>query len=227
VVAVDDEPQVLRYVRRTLEEAGYEVTSAADPDEAVKQVELQEPDIILLDLRLQGRSGLDLLKRIREFSGVPAIFLTAETQSEDAVRALRAGADDYVTKPFAPTELVARIEAALRRRLLPDQVEARQPYRLGALEINFAERRVTVEGKPVTLSATEYKLLYQLATNAGRVVTHDQILKSVWGPEYEGEHELIRSFIRNLRRKLGDDVKSARYVLTEPQVGYRMPKPDA
>ena len=225
VLAVDDEPQVLSYLQRSLDEAGYQAIVTADPSQVAKLVELEEPDLILLDLRLPGTSGFDLLKRIREFSGVPVIFLTASGREEDTVHALKMGADDYITKPFSPSELLARIEAALRRRLLPDVMEARPPFVLGDLTISFAERRVTVAGKGVSLSATEYKILYELATHAGRVLTHGQILQAVWGPEYSGETELVRSFIRNLRRKLGDDARRPRFILTEHQVGYRMPKP--
>jgi len=174
---------------------------------------------------LPGTSGFELLERIREFSGVPVIFLTASDKEEDTVRALKAGADDYITKPFSPSELLARIGAALRRRVLPDMMEARPAFALGDLAINFPERRVTVCGQEVSLSATEYKILYELATHAGRPVTYEQILREVWGPEYSQETELVRSFIRNLRRKLGDDAQNPRFILTERQVGYRMPKP--
>jgi len=225
VLAVDDEPQVLRYLQRSLDEAGYQPIVTSDPSQVAKLVELEEPDLVLLDLRLPGTSGFDLLRRIREFSGVPVIFLTASDRDEDTVRALEMGADDYITKPFSPSELLARIGAALRRRLLPDVTEVRPPFLLGDLAINFPERRVTVGGQEVSLSATEYKILYELATHAGRVLTHDQILQRVWGAEYSGETELVRSFIRNLRRKLGDDAQHPRFVLTERQVGYRMPKP--
>jgi DNA-binding response OmpR family regulator len=135
------------------------------------------------------------------------------------------GADDYITKPFSPSELLARIGVALRRRLLPDVTEARPPFVLGDLAINFVERQVSVAGHDVSLSATEYKILYELASHAGRALTYDRILQQVWGPEYSGETELVRSFIRNLRRKLGDDARNPRFILTERQVGYRMPKP--
>jgi two-component system KDP operon response regulator KdpE len=191
----------------------------------IRLVEQEGPDLVLLDLMLPGTIGLELLERIREFSGVPAIFLTARDRPEDATRALRMGADDYMTKPFSPSELLARIEATLRRRVLPDQVEVLPPFVLENLAISFTERRVTVSGQVVPLSATEYKLLYELATHAGMVLTHEQILQRVWGPEFSGETELIRSFIRNLRRKLRDNARSPRYILTEPQVGYPMPKP--
>ena len=190
----------------------------------MKLVEMEEPDIILLDLRLPGVSGLDLLQRIREFSDVPIIFLTASSRDEDTVSALKLGADDYVTKPFSPSELLARIEAALRRRALPGMAERRPSFVVDGLEINFAERRVTLRGQEVSLSATEYKLIYELATHAGQVLTYDQILQRVWGEEYHGETEIVRSFVRNLRRKLGDDAKNPRYILTERQTGYRMAK---
>jgi DNA-binding response OmpR family regulator len=180
---------------------------------------------VLLDLMLPGVSGFELLQRIREFSGVPVIFVTARDQDEDTVQALKMGADDYITKPFSPSELLARIEASLRRRLLADQMEVRPSFVLHDLVINFAERRVIVGDQPVSLSATEYKILYELASRAGMALTHDQILQRVWGPEYSGEAELVRSFIRNLRRKLNDNARNPRYILTEPQVGYRMPKP--
>ena len=227
ILAVDDEPRVLRYVQRTLEEAGYRPIVTHDPEEAVRLVDSEEPDLVLMDMHLPGTDGFELLRRVREISGVPVMFLTAHSDSDTAARALRAGADDYVTKPFAPTELIARIEASLRRRVLADQTEVRAPYVLNDLEIDFADRRVTVAKTQVMLSATEYKLLLELASHAGRVLTHDQILHNVWGAEYSGENELVRSFIRNLRRKLGDDARNPRYILTEPQVGYRMARPTA
>jgi len=225
ILVVDDDAHILRYLQRLLDEAGYQAIVTSDSFQVMKLVELQEPDLVLLDLMLPYTSGFDLLQQIREVSGVPVIFLTARLEDDDRVRALRIGADDYVTKPFSPNELLARIEAVLRRRTLPDTVEVRPPFVLGDLTIAFTERRVTVGERPVSLSATEYKLLYELATNAGRVLTHDQILQRVWGPEYSGETELVRSFIRYLRRKLGDDATQPRFIFTEPQVGYRMPKP--
>ncbi len=135
------------------------------------------------------------------------------------------GADDYITKPFSTSELIARIEVALRRRLMPDQIEVMPRYLLGNLELDFAHRLVTIDGEAISLTATEYKVLYELANHAGMAMTHGQILQRVWGPDYGGETELVRSFIRNLRRKLGDDARNPTYIFTEPQVGYRMPKP--
>ena len=225
VLAVDDEPQVLRYLQRALTEAGYHPITTHDSAKVVSLVETEEPDLVLLDVRLPGVNGFDLLRRIREFSGVPVIFLTAGGETDEVVKALRMGADDYITKPFSPSELLARIEAALRRRVMSDTIEVRPPVTVEDLSINFAERRVTRGQEVIALSATEYKLLYELATHAGMVLTHGQILQRVWGPEYGGETELVRSVIRNLRRKLGDDARNPRFIFTESQVGYRMAKP--
>lgn len=225
VLAVDDEPQILRYFQRTLDDAGYEAIVTSDPSQVAGLVEREEPDLILLDLIIPGSSGLDLLRQIREFSNVPVIIVTASEREEDIVQALRMGADDYVTKPFSPTELFARMEVALRRHVSPDLLERREPFALGDLRIDFVERRVTVAGEPVSLSPTEYKLLYELAIHAGRVLTHDQLLQRVWGSEYEGETGLLRSFVVLLRRKLADDARRPRFIFTEPGVGYRMPRP--
>jgi DNA-binding response OmpR family regulator len=222
---MDDEPQILRYFQRALDEAGYEAIVTSDPAQVAGLVEVEEPDVILLDLIIPGTSGFDLLRQIREFSSAPVIIVTASEREEDTIQALKMGADDYVTKPFSPTELFARIEAVLRRRVSPELLEERPPLALGDLGINFAERRVTVGGQPVALSATEYKLLYELAIHAGRVLTHDQLLQRVWGSEYEGETGLLRSFIVLLRRKLGDDARRPRFIFTEPGVGYRMARP--
>jgi two-component system KDP operon response regulator KdpE len=225
VLAVDDELPILRYLQHSLDQAGYQCVVTSDPSQVTKFVEMEQPDLILLDLRLPGVSGFDLLARIREFSAAPVIFLTASDSSEDTVRALKLGADDYVTKPFAPSELLARIEAALRRRSLPGAGgDTRPPFTVKDLTVNFAERRVILDGKDIALSATEYKLLFELATHAGLVLTFDQILQRVWGAEYAGETELVRSFIRNLRHKLNDDAKNPRFILTERQIGYRMVK---
>ncbi len=225
VLAVDDDPQILRYFQRTLGEAGYEAIVTSEPSQVARLVEAEEPDLILLDLIIPGTSGFDLLRQIREFSSVPVIIVTASEREEDTVEALKIGADDYVTKPFSPTELFARMEVALRKRVSPDLLEERPPLALGDLSINFAERSVTVAGQPISLSATEYKLLYEMAIHAGRVLTHDQLLQRVWGAEYEGEPGLLRSFIVLLRRKLGDDARDPRYIFTETGVGYRMPRP--
>ena len=227
ILAVDDEVHVLRYLQRSLSEAGYEPVLAADPSEVNRLVELNEPDLILLDLRFPGTSGFEVMERVRELTEAPVIFLTASDREDDAVRALRAGADDYIVKPFSPSELLARVDAVLRRRAGAPTTAARRPFVLEDLKIDFGQRQVTLAGNPVILSGTEWKLLAQLAAHAGRVVTFEQILQRVWGPTYGAETDLVRSFVRNLRRKLGDDARNPRFILSERGVGYRMPPPES
>ncbi len=223
---MDDEPQVLRYVQNALTHAGFKPIVTADPTEVIGIVELEEPQLVLLDLLFPDGDGFEVLAQLRASSGVPVICLTARDDESDIVRALRLGADDYVTKPFAPTELVARIEASLRRRVLVDQMEVRPPFERKDLRIDFAAQRVSVAGEEVDLTPTEYKLLHELAVNAGRVLTHDQILHRVWGAEYAGESHLIRAIVRNLRRKIGDDARDPRFIFTVTHVGYRMSQPE-
>ena len=224
ILAVDDEPQILRYIRNTLSEAGYTPIVTGDPEEVDRLVKVEKPHLVLLDLMLPGTDGIELMKRILEITDVPVIFLSGHGRDQDIARAFEMGANDYILKPFSPTELVARIEATLRRRAAPDQTELREPFLLGDLTINYAERRVTVAGRPVRLTATEYKLLFELSVNAGRVLTHDQLLGRVWGRDYSGDSRLLRSFVKKLRRKLGDNAKSPTCIVTEPRVGYRMAK---
>ena len=224
VLAVDDEPQMLRLVRNTLSDAGYTPIVTGDPDEALRLIEVEKPDLILLDLMLPGADGIELMKSIFQITDAPVIFLSGRDGERDVVRAFEAGADDYIVKPFSPTELAARIEAVLRRRAASDRSRTHEPYALGDLTINYAERRVTVAGCPVHLTATEYKLLFELSVNAGQVLTQDQLLRRIWGPDYSGESRVLRTFVKKLRRKLRDDANSPRYIFTEPRVGYRMVK---
>ena len=196
VLAVDDEPLVLRYVRKTLSEAGYAPIGTGNPDDVLHLLDAEEPHLVLMDLVMPGTSGLELLKHIREASDVPVIFLSGHDKEEDIVEILQLGADDYIVKPFSPSELVARIEACLRRRGRPDGGEVRKPYRLGDLTIDYADRSVSVSGTPIKLTSTEYRLLFQLSTNAGRILTLDQILQRVWGPEYSGESRVPGSGVR-------------------------------
>jgi DNA-binding response OmpR family regulator/signal transduction histidine kinase len=227
ILVIDDDQNALRFLRRLLEGAGYKPILTSGPREVLELVELERPDLVLLDMMLPGVSGLDLMRSIRQFSDVPVIFLTARDAGDDMVNALKMGGDDYITKPFSESELLARIEAVLRRKTMSGIVEATPPYVLDGLTINFDERRVTVNSQEVSLSATQYKLLYQLTKHAGRVLTYDQILQFVWGRDYYGETELVRSMVRSLRRRLGDDARNPRYIFTIPQVGYRMPVPSA
>ena len=224
ILAVDDEPQILRLVRNTLSDAGYTPIVTGDPDEVLHLIEQEKPHLVLLDMMLPGTDGIELMRRISEITDAPVIFLAGHGGDEIVARAFEAGADDYMVKPFSPTELAARIEAVLRRRTASDRIRAREPYVLGDLTVNYAERRVTVAGRPVRLTATEYKLLFELSINAGRVLTHDQLLGRVWGRDYSGDSPLLRSFVKKLRGKLKDDANSPRYIFTEPRVGYRMAK---
>ena len=222
ILAVDDEPQILRLVRNTLSDAGYTPIVTGDPDEVLHLIEQEKPHLVLLDMMLPGTDGIELMTRISEITDAPVIFLAGQGGDQIVARAFEAGADDYMVKPFSPTELAARIEAVLRRRAAPDRTKDREPYVLGDLTVNYAERRVTVAGRPVRLTATEYKLLFELSINAGRVLTHDQLLGRVWGRDYSGDSLLLRSFVKKLRGKLKDDANSPRYIFTEPRVGYRM-----
>ena len=226
ILAVDDDPQILWYVRHTLSEAGYATIVTGDPEQVERLVEVEKPHLILLDLALPGTNGFELMKRIADMTDAPVMFLSGHAADQDISRGLEMGAADYVVKPFSPTELVARIKAALRKGAASDRTEPREPYVLGDLTINYAERRVSVAGRSVHLSATEYKLLFELSVNAGRVVTHDQLRRRVWDQDYSEGSQLLRTYVTYLRSKLGDDAKSPAYIFTEPRVGYRMAKPD-
>ena len=224
MLCVDDDPQTLRYVRDALAGAGYAPIVTADPQEAASLVEANDPHLVLLDLMLPGSDGMELMKEIREVSDVPVIFLSVNGQEETIARAFENWADDYVVKPFSPTELVARIKAALRKREAPEWAEPSEPYVFGDLTIDYAERRVTLAGRPVQLTAIEYGLLFELSANAGRVMTYDRLLQRVWGLRSSGDSRRVRTAAKQLRRKLGDDANNPTYIFTEPRVGYRMPK---
>jgi DNA-binding response OmpR family regulator len=225
ILVVDDDPDSLEVVRTYLEAQGYQVTTAANGQEALARLEEVHPAVMLLDVMMPGMDGWEVARVVKnhpDFAGVRVVMLTARSDFSDKQEGLRAGADDYITKPFSPYELLARVEASLRRRVLPDQVEVRPSYHSEGLTVDFKDRRVMLHGAPVALSATEYKLLFQLAANPGRVLTNQELLQRVWGPEYSGEFHLLRSFIRNLRKKLGDDARSPRLIFTERGIGYRM-----
>ena len=224
ILAVDDDPQALRYVRDALSKAGYSPIVTGDPQDVPRLMEEEKPHLVLLDLMLPGSGGIDLMKDILATADVPVIFLTVYGQEEVVARAFDMGAADYVVKPFSPTELAARIRAALRKRASPEWASPPGPYSLGDLSIDYAGRRVTLAGRPVQVTATEYELLYRLSAAAGRVLTHDQLLQAVWGPERTGEPWLVRNVVKRLRRKLRDDADNPTYVFTEPRVGYRMAK---
>ncbi|HEY5626191.1 MAG TPA: ATP-binding protein, partial [Dehalococcoidia bacterium] len=223
VLALDDDPQVLRLIKRHLSAAGHQTVIASDPERLDELMVDTDPDLVLLDLNFPRVSGFDLLKSIKSRCDVPVIILTASAREEDTIRALEMGADDYIGKPFSPPELLARIDVVDRRRTARGERRALRPFALDDLRIDYANRQVSVAGRPVELTATQNKLLMELATNSGRVLTHDQLLQRVWGDHYEGEAALVRSFVRDLRRKLGDDARAPRFICTVQGVGYRMP----
>ena len=222
VLTVDDNPQDLRYVRDVLTRAGYAPIATGDPADVPRLMDEEKPHLVLLDLVLPGSDGIALMNDIRKTADVPVIFLSVYGQDETIARALDMGAADYVVKPFSPTELAARIRAALRRRLEPFEAEPSSPYDAGGLAVDYALRRVTVDGEPVELTALEYAVLYELAVHAPRVLSHAVLLQRVWGPEKVGEPWLVRDVVSRLRGKLGDDADNPRYIFTEPRVGYRM-----
>ena len=224
ILAVDDDDQALRYIRDALVSSGYAVIATGDPDDVPRLLEEEKPHLVLLDLMLPGVDGVDLMKDMMSIGDVPVIFVSAYGQDQLVARAFEMGADDYVVKPFSPTELVARIRAVLRRRTTP---EPSIPYILGELTIDYAERLVTLRGNPVDLTAIQYRLLTELSVNAGRVVTYEHLLRRVWGSDGDADVRPIRTAISSLRRKLGDDADNPVYIITELRVGYKMPRADS
>ena len=221
VLVVDDEPRYLKLVRYNLEAAGYEVITAASGEEALSLVAGKSPDLIILDIRLPGIDGYEVCAKIREFSSTPIIMLTAKGEEQEKVHGLRLGADDYVTKPFGAEELMARVEAALRRGRIPE-VKTPPILTVGEMSIDFAQRKVTIEGEEINLSPTEYRLLQCLAVNAGRVIVQQELQEKVWGPEYREHYEGLRVYIRRLRQKIEKDPGHPAYILTKPGVGYML-----
>ena len=220
ILAVDDDLQALRHIRDVLLKAGYGVVATSEPDDVPRLLEEEKPHLVLLDLRLPGVDGIDLMKDIVADRDLPVIFVSAYGQDRLVARAFEMGADDYVVKPFAPTELVARIKAALRRRTLS---EPAVPYVLGDLTIDYAQRMVTLAGRPIELTAIQYRLLVELSVNAGRVLTYEHLLRRVWGSDGDADVRPMRTSVSAIRRKLGDDAENPTYIFTELRVGYRMP----
>jgi two-component system KDP operon response regulator KdpE len=221
ILVVDDEERMVRFIRMNLEHDGFEVFEAFNGKQAVQKLRDVNPDLILLDVMMPDLDGFEVLETVREISNVPVIMLTARGEEDDRVRGLELGADDYVTKPFSPRELVSRARAVLRR------TEAASGSMHGLIEvdqhlkIDFDRREIWLDGKLVRLRPTEYRLLYHLVQNAGWVVSHDQLLQKVWGYEYRDEPHYVRLYINYLRQKLEQDPASPRYILTERGVGYR------
>ena len=215
VLILDDDPQTLRYVRDALSNAVYDSIVTGDPQQVDGLMEKEKPHLVLLNLLLPGADGIGMMESVLELSEAPVIFLSACGRDQIIARALQAGAADYVVKPFSPTELVARIQTALRRQTSPGWAEPSAPYAPDDLTINYAERRVHVGGRAIHLTDIEYRLLFELSVNAGRVLSHDQLLQRVWGPAHTGNSGQVRTVVKNLRRKLGDDADNPRYIITE------------
>jgi two-component system KDP operon response regulator KdpE len=226
ILVVDDEPRVTRLVSEVLKAMGYQVIAASSGKSAVEMVAVEQPDLVLLDILLpQGPDGYEVCRRIREFSDVPVIMLTARALETDMLHGFDVGADDYLTKPFSAKELVARVKAVLRRAKRPEEMVT-AALRCGELEIDFARRTVKVRGQNVSLTRTEYALLRQLALNANRVMLHRDLLTEVWGQEYRDDIDYLRAYIRYLRRKLEADPSNPHYILTSQGVGYMLACPD-
>jgi len=221
VLVVDDEPRLIHFIRLNLEHDGFEVIETASGAQALASLRDRLPDLILLDVMMPELDGFETLQLIREISTVPVIMLTAKGEEEDRIRGLTLGADDYISKPFSPREMVSRVKAVLRRTETPSPPIHEKIVVDDRLSIDFDRREITVEGALVQLRPTEFKLLYHLVQNAGWVVPHDQLLAKVWGYEYREETHYLRLYINYLRQKLEADPANPRYILTERGVGYR------
>jgi two-component system KDP operon response regulator KdpE len=219
ILLIEDDPALRRALRTTLRSREFEVLEAATGEAALVVAADGRPDVVLLDLGLPDLDGLDVLRRLRTFSDVPVIVLTARDEQSEKVRSLDAGADDYVTKPFDTEELLARIRAALRR--VPQAVAQPAVFRIEDLEIDLARRLVTRGSEPVHLTRTELTLLEQLARHPGKLLTQEYLLREVWGPGYGTESNYLRVYVGQLRKKLGDDATRPRLIATEPGIGYR------
>ena len=219
ILVVDDEKQIRRMLKAALEGYGYDIAEAASGHEGLSQTSIFHPDVIILDLGLPDIDGIEVIERLREWTQVPVIVLSVREHEDDKIKALDVGADDYVTKPFSMGELLARIRAALRRTAGSEDTPI---LTFGELSIDIAHRNVSVRGEEVKLTPTEYEVLKYLAQQAGRVVTHRQLLKAVWGSNYQEHSQYLRVYVGQLRRKLEVDPSQPAYIITEPGVGYRL-----
>src|SRR2546423_6910038 len=237
ILCVEDDPQMRTFLQAQLKARNFQVQTVRDGAQAIDMAAIFEPQLVLLDLSLPSLDGLTFLRRLREWSGAPVIVLSAHDEEPVKIRALDLGADDYLTKPFSLNELLARVRVALRRADETERLRSgtmgsdlqRPVYKCGGengLVVDFAHRMVRSGGKEVHLTPTEYDLLCELSRNAGKVLTHRELLQRVWGPDYSGEHTYLRTFIRHLRRKLEPDATKPRFLLNEPGVGYLVPLPD-
>jgi len=220
ILIVDDDPIIVKFVRANLEANQYETVIASDGREALGVAEKEQPDLVLLDIMMPVMDGFEVCKRLREWSQVPVIMLTARGEERDKVKCLDMGADDYIPKPFGVNELLARVRAVLRRSQAMNPPPALKGFRHKNLEISFAERKVTCSGKEIRLTPTEFNLLQELVLNADKVLSHANLLHKIWGPDYQNEKEYLHVFINRLRSKLKSG--SADYIVTVPGVGYQL-----
>lgn len=223
ILIVDDEPRIRHFVRMNLQLEGFQVSEASDGLEAIRKVRDELPHLVVLDVEMPKLDGFETLAEIRRFSNVPVIILTVRSDEEDRIKGLDLGADDYVAKPFSARELVSRINAVLRRvQLSAPPAERSQRIQIDErLTVDFDRREVLVNGEPVKLRPTEYKLLYHFVQNAGWTLTHEQLLSKVWGPEYVDDTQLLRLYVTYLRQKIEPDPSNPRYIFNERGVGYR------
>ncbi len=221
-VVIEDDAQIRRFLKATLEANGFRYVEAETAGKGLIQCETQMPDLVVLDLGLPDMDGLEVIERVREWTRVPIVVLSARGQEKDKVAALDAGADDYLTKPFGVDELMARIRVALRHSARPQAAEGDAVFRHGELEVDLEKRVVTVSGREVHLTPIEYRLLATLAKHAGKVLTHRQLLVEVWGPNAEFEHQYVRVYMNQLRHKIEAEPARPKYLITETGVGYRL-----
>ncbi len=221
ILVVDDELAIIKFLRANLEDNGFETLAAMDGIEALNTTERELPDLLILDIMMPNMDGFEVCRRLREWSQVPIIMLSARGDEEDKVKCLELGADDYITKPFGVNELIARVKAVLRRTVALDTTATEPSFTSGDFQINFVERKVIAGGGEVRLTPTEYSLLRELVLNAGKVLTYAQLLNRVWGPEYGQEREYLHVFIGRLRAKLEPDPTNPIHIVTVPGIGYK------
>ncbi len=221
VLIVDDDLAIVKFVRANLKAEGYETLTAMDGEQALVTIEKELPDLVILDIMMPELDGLEVCRRLRQWSQIPIIMLSARGDEEDKVKCLDLGADDYISKPFGVGELIARVRAVLRRTHLVGEAPVPPRFSYAQLVISFAHRKVTMAGNEVKLTPTEFRLLQELVVHAGKVLTHVHLLNNVWGPEYRDEKEYLHVFIRRLRSKLEPDPGNPEYILTVPGVGYQ------
>ena len=227
ILVVDDEPKLVRLVSEVLTATGFSVLTTARGKKAIELTAVEQPDLIVLDIVLAGEvDGFEVARRVREFSSVPIIMLTAKARESDLLRGFEVGADDYLTKPFSAKELLARVRALLKRVRLEMVEPGKTEIECGPLRIDPARRRVTVAGQEVRLTRTEYNLLHELATHSNQVMLHEQLLTAVWGFEYRDDIDYLRAYIRYLRRKVESNPEKPKLIVTQPGVGYLLECPE-